>query len=203
MYGDFVLQVDGVVGQVLDALQTADMDQETLVLFSSDNGPVWYDKDRDKFGHDAVGGLRGMKFDSWEGGHRMPFLVRWPGQGAANHVCDQTIVFSDLLATFAEMVNLKQLPPGMAEDSVSFLPYLTDPNRPAEIRPPVVHDRWTVREGDWKLILPKRGKNSAKGATAQLYNLKTDLAEQTNLVTRHPDIAQRLEARLSSFSKKK
>ncbi len=197
MYGDFVLQVDGVVGQVLDALQTAGMDQDTLVVFSSDNGPVWYDKDRDRFGHDAVGGLRGMKFASWEGGHRMPFLIRWPARAAANHVCEQTVVFSDLLATLAELVNLRRIPQGMAEDSVSFLPYLTDPNRQPEKRPPVIHDKWTVRDGDWKLILPRQRKK----ATAQLYNLKADLAEQTNLVTRHPDIAQRLEEHLSSFNR--
>lgn len=200
MYGDFVLQVDAVVGQVLDALKTASMDQDTLVLFFSDNGPVWYDKDREKFGHDAVGGLRGMKFASWEGGHRMPFLVRWPRKVAGGRVCGQTVVFSDLLATFAALVNLKQMPQGMAEDSVSFLPYLVDVDKPPAKRAPIIHDRLTVRDGDWKLILPKLKGNIQGSPAGELYNLKTDLAERTNLISKHPDIAQKLAAQLSSFN---
>ncbi len=201
MYGDFVLQVDGVVGQLLDALQRAGMQEDTLVMFSSDNGPVWYDKDRERFEHDAVGGLRGMKFASWEGGHRMPFLVRWPRQIAANRVCEQTVVFSDLWATLADIVDLEQMPSGMAEDSVSFLSYLCEPDRPSEMRKPIVHDRWTVRDGDWKLILPKQREKVKNAATAQLYNLKTDLTEQKNVISRHPDIAARLEKHLTNFNR--
>jgi hypothetical protein len=91
----------------------------------------------------------------------------------------------------------------MAEDSVSFLPYLTDPNRQPDKRPPIVHDKWTVRDGDWKLILPRQRKKPENTATAQLYNLKTDWAEQTNLVARHPNIAQKLEEHLSSFNQAK
>ena len=192
LYGDFVLQVDAVVGQVLDALKTAGMDQDTLVIFSSDNGPLWYDKDRERFGHDSSGGLRGKKFDSWEGGHRMPFLVRWPRMVSANRVCDQTIVFSDVLATFAELIDFKQIPPGMAEDSVSFLSYLLDDNKKPEKRPPIIHDKWTVREGEWKLILPKQNEKTKISVTAELYNLQNDLSESTNLISQHPEIVKRI-----------
>jgi arylsulfatase A-like enzyme len=198
MYGDFVHQVDAGIGQLLDALKAADIDQDTLVLFSSDNGPVWYEKDIERFSHDAVGGLRGMKFSSWEGGHRMPFIVRWPRRVAAGRVCGQTIVFSDVLASFAEMVQLKQIPDGMAEDSVSFLPYLFEADKEPAKRPPIIHNRWTIRDGDWKLILPRNKKKASKEPT-ELYNLKTDVSEQHNLIAQHPDIARRLEDELDAW----
>ena len=195
-YGDFVMQVDAGTGRVMQALQDAGLDRDTLVLFSSDNGPVWYDKDVEKYGHRSVGPLRGMKFSSWEGGHRMPFLVRWPNRIEPGNVCDQTIVFSDVLATFAQLTGLKQIPAGMAEDSVSFFPYLTDPSQSPTARPPIIQDAQTIRDGDWKLILPKRGQQNKP---AELYNLEADLSEQTNLYQQQPAVAQRLESRLKSF----
>jgi len=82
MYGDFAMMVDAMIGRVLAALDDAGMAENTLVIFTSDNGPVWYDKDVERFGHDSAGGLRGMKGDAWEAGHRMPLIVRWPGQVA-------------------------------------------------------------------------------------------------------------------------
>jgi len=200
MYGDFVMQVDAGVGRVLNALKTAEMNKNTLVLFSSDNGPVWYDKDRERFGHDATGGLRGMKFASWEGGHRMPFLVRWAEGISESRTCDQTVVFSDLLATLAELVGLKQIRAGMAEDSVSFLPYLVDAKKKTSPRSPIIHDRRTIRDGDWKLILPKRPKRSNnKKAVAELYNLKEDRAEQNNQISEQPEIARKLKQKLDGW----
>lgn len=201
MYGDFVMQVDAGVGRVLDALRSAEMDRDTLVLFSSDNGPVWYEKDVQRFGHDAVGGLRGMKFSSWEGGHRMPFLARWPARVAPGGVCERTVAFADFLATFAELVG-GTIPEGMAEDSLSFLPYLLDADKVPAMRPPIIHDRSTIRDGDWKLILAGRSRKKAGAENAaQLYNLKDDIGEKNNLLTQHPDIARRLEQQLESWLK--
>lgn len=206
MYGDFVMQVDDVVGQVLDALKLVNMDNNTLVLFTSDNGPVWYDKDRLKFGHDAVGGLRGMKFASWEGGHRMPFLIRWPAKAPAGKVCDHTVDFVDVLATCAALTGAatnteKPLPKGMAEDGVSFLASLLNPDKPAAPRPAIIHNRFTIRDGDWKLIAPKRnGKGKPRGPH-ELYNLKDDLAEKHNLAETKPDMVKAMEARLNAFLK--
>lgn len=199
MYGDFVLQVDAGVGRVLKALKTKGIDQDTLIVFSSDNGPVWYEKDIEKFGHDAVGGLRGMKFSSWEGGHRMPFLARWPRRVPGGRTCDQTVVFSDMLATLAEIVGRKKIPDDMAEDSVSFRSHLLNPSQPAVRRPPIIHDRWTIRVGDWKLILPKQGRRARKNAAPELYNLKSDRSEQNNLIAERPEIVQRLKEALTSF----
>lgn len=199
MYGDFVMQVDAAVGRVMDALDEAGIKQDTLLLFSSDNGPVWYAKDVNRFGHRSAGVLRGRKGSSWEGGHRMPFVARWPGRTAGKSVCHQTIVFSDVFATLAELVGLEQIPEGMAEDSVSFLPYLLDAAKAPEKRAPIIHDRWTVRDGDWKLILPKNKHKAKKYPAGELYNLREDLSEQHNLISEHPEMAQRLHERLSSL----
>ncbi|MCA9120523.1 MAG: arylsulfatase [Planctomycetaceae bacterium] len=199
LYGDFVMQVDAGVGRVLDALDATGVARDTLIVFTSDNGPVWYEKDIDQFGHDAVGGLRGMKFDSWEGGHRMPFLVRWPDRVGQGRACEQTIAFSDILATLADMVGLEQLPQGAAEDSISFLPYLLDSAKPPARRPPIIHDRSTIRDGDWKLILPKQKGKASRESMVQLYNLKEDVSEKHNLASQYAEVASRLEHALSSW----
>ena len=197
MYGDFMMQVDHGIGRLLNALATHDMEKNTLVLFSSDNGPVWYDKDREKFGHDAVGGLRGMKFSSWEGGHRMPFLVRWPGTIASGSVCEQTVSFADVFSTFADLTGLKSIPEGMAEDSVSFASYLKDSDQPNTGRAPIIHNRSAIRDGDWKYIEQGGRRGAANGP--ELYNLKTDLGEQDNLAEAQPEIAERLRQGLRDF----
>jgi arylsulfatase A len=203
MYGDFVMQVDAAIGCVLDALDAAGLTEDTLVFFSSDNGPVWYDKDREKFGHDAVGGLLGMKFSSHEGGHRMPFIARWPGKTTPGSVCEQTIAFSDVFATLAELVDLKQIPKGVAEDSVSFLPYLLDSAKAPAARAPLVHDDRTLRDGDWKLILPRkkreRGSKDANPTTAEIYNLREDLAEQHDLFAEQAERARKMQEKLKAI----
>ncbi len=199
LYGDFVMQVDAVVGEVLTALTENGLHDNTLVLFSSDNGPVWFDKDVERFQHDSAGGLRGRKASSWEGGHRMPFLARWPGKIPAGSVSPQTICFSDLFATLGEMLGLEPLRDASGSDSVSFWPCLLDPNTQLA-RPPIVHDGGTIRAGDWKLILPRpagKGPLGAKYAeTGELYNLREDLAEQKNLIAEQPDRAKALHGQL-------
>ena len=93
MYGDFVMMVDAMIGRVLAALDQNGLTDNTLVFFSSDNGPVWYESDSERFGHSSVGELRGMKADAWEGGHRMPFIARWPATITPGTSSDQTISF--------------------------------------------------------------------------------------------------------------
>ena len=199
LYGDFVMQVDAAVGQVLAALDGAGMARDTLVLFSSDNGPVWYDKDREKYGHDSAGGLRGMKATSWEGGHRVPFIARWPGRIAPGLVSARTIVFSDVFATLAELVGLERIPQGMAEDSVSFLPWLAESAKAPAPRAPVVHDARTLRDGDWKLILPRGKGGQGNKPAGELYNLREDVAEQHNLILAEPAQAARMRAKLEAI----
>jgi arylsulfatase A len=210
MYGDFVMMVDAQIGRVLAALEKAGMTQDTLLVFASDNGPVWHPADVARFHHDAAGGLRGMKADAWEAGHRMPFIVRWPGRVKAGSVSDQTICFTDLLATFADICGAK-LPAGAGPDSFSFLPVLQG-QHPADqpIRGSIVMQAGSssammIRSGDWKLITqlgsggfsqPKTIKPEPGEPAGQLYNLRADLAETNNLYLKHPEIVARLEAEL-------
>jgi arylsulfatase A len=210
MYGDFVMMVDAQIGRVLAALERAGLMQDTLLVFTSDNGPVWHPADVARFGHDASGGLRGMKGDAWEAGHRMPFIVRWPGRVKPGTVSDQTICFTDLLATFADVCGAK-LPAGVGPDSFSFLPVL-EGRQPKDqpIRGPIVmragsSSAMLIRSGDWKLInqLGSGGFTQPKTITpgpgdpaGQLYNLRNDPAETNNLYLKHPEIVARLEAEM-------
>ena len=138
--------------------------------------------------------------------HRMPFIARWPGKTPAGSVSDQTIDFADVLATLAEIVELEKIPTGMAEDSVSFLPDLIDPSKSIERRAPILHNKWTLRDGDWKLIKglgsggfskPSRVKSGEGDPAGQLYNLAEDRGESTNLYPRHPDIVRQLLAEMA------
>jgi arylsulfatase A-like enzyme len=210
MYGDFVMMVDAQIGRVLVALEKMDLAKDTMVIFTSDNGPVWRPVDKQRFGHDPSGGLRGMKGDAWEGGHRMPFIVRWPGQVKSGTVSDQAICFTDLLATVADICGTK-LPAGAGPDSFSFLPVLqgTHPDGKA-IRGPIVMQAGSspammIRSGDWKLInqLGSGGFSDPKTITpgpgdpaGQLYNLRADLAETNNLFLSHPEVVTRLEGEM-------
>ena len=215
MYGDFVMTVDAQIGRVLAALEKADMMRNTLLVFTSDNGPMWLPADVARFGHNAVGGLRGMKADAWEGGHRMPFIVRWPERVKAGTVSAQTICFTDLLATFADVCGVK-LPTGAGPDSFSFLPVLE--GRQPEgwpIRGPIVMQAGSssammIRSGDWKLInqlgsggftQPKTIKPGPGDPAGQLYNLRDDPAETNNLFLKYPEIVARLEAEMQRIVK--
>jgi arylsulfatase A len=214
MYGDFMAMVDAKIGEILQALEQEGMAEETLVIFTSDNGPVWYEKDILRFGHDSSGGLRGMKGDAYEGGHRMPFIVRWPGVVGPSSVTNQTISFTDLLATFAEIVD-KDLPENAGEDSFSILPVLTGSQPESEaIRPPVVvtlgRGMRSIQDGTWKLIdgLGSGGFTSPSyiepgpgDPEGQLYNLEDDLAETNNLWHEYPEIVDRLKKLLEEYDR--
>jgi arylsulfatase A len=203
-YGDYTMMVDAMIGRVLAALDAAKMRENTLVFFSSDNGPVWYPADIQRTGHDSKAGLRGMKASSWEGGHRMPFIARWPGKAKAGAVTAQTICFTDLLATFAALVD-KPLPPDAGPDSFNFLPVLLGKQKEnVPVRPNLllVH---SLRVGPWKWIegrepvlfqVPKAGTYPAKSdPPGQLYNLAEDPHETTNVAAAHPDIVADLKAK--------
>ena len=207
MYGDFVVMVDAMVGRVLEALDDTGIADDTLVIFTSDNGPVWYEQDVQRFGHDSSGGLRGMKADAWEAGHRMPFLVRWPGQVKPSSTATQLVSFVDVLATLADITGAQSDAVG-ATDSVSFLPALRGQAQPARgslvLRSGSGH--FTVREGDWKYIdrlgsggfsKPSRREPNPGQPPGQLYNLTEDLGERDNVYADNPEIVKRMQATLS------
>lgn len=215
MYGDFLMMVDAQIDRVLDALEAAGMSENTLLVFSSDNGPVWYDADVKRFGHDSSGGLRGMKADAWEAGHRMPFIVRWPGRVEKGSVSDQIICFTDILATLGEVTGAN-LPEGAGPDSHSFLPVLKgEQTEDQPVRPPVVmssgNGTMLIRSGDWKLINqlgsggfsePKHLEPGPGDPEGQLYNLADDPGETINLYSKHPDIVARLKFEMKQIVEK-
>jgi arylsulfatase A-like enzyme len=204
MYGDFVLQVDDTVGRILGALDRRGLRDDTLVVFSSDNGPVWYDADEARFGHRSTGLLRGMKADAWEGGHRVPFVARWPGAIPADSVSHQTLCLTDMMATFASIVGTS-LPPDAGEDSYDMLPALRGATAP--VRDVTLHKKGAtaIRAGRWKLIThlgsggfskPGRVDPAPGGPGGQLYDLDADPGETNNRWSDEPAVVARLEARL-------
>ncbi len=211
MYGDFVTMVDAMVGRVLASLEAAGMADDTLVIFSSDNGPVWYARDVERFGHDGVGGLRGMKGDAWEGGHRMPFIVRWPGKVVPGSASRQLVCFTDVLATLSAIVGY-ELESDEGPDSFDFLPQLMGESPSVGTARNVLVMKssaglMTVREGNWKLIdglgsggfsEPAVVKPEAGQPAGQLYDLATDLRETNNLYDKRPDLVKHLKQILAS-----
>jgi arylsulfatase A-like enzyme len=201
-YGDFVAQVDDAVGQVLRTLDKLALRDNTLVIFSSDNGPVWYPQDVQRYAHRSAGPLRGMKGDVWEGGHRMPFIVRWPGRVQPGTTSGQLICFTDVMATFADILGAK-LPQDAGEDSFSFLPLLLGKKRDKPVRDTMIHPAglYGIRHGRWKLILglgsggfskPRRRKPGPGEPKGQLYDLQADLGETRNVYADHPEVVERL-----------
>ncbi len=213
MYGDFLMMVDSEIGRVLATLRKAGMEEDTLLVFTSDNGPVWYDTDTERFGHDSSGGLRGMKADAWEAGHRMPFIVRWPQRVQAGTMSRQLVCFTDLMATFADLFGVT-LPVEAGPDSFSFLPTLTGQKQATtSMRTRFVMRAgsaasMTIRSGEWKLITglgsggfskPSRVKSGPGEPHGQLYNLAEDISETTNLYAKHPEIVAQLTAEMKTI----
>lgn len=217
MYGDFMAMVDYMIGRVLISLEQSGMKDDTLVIFSSDNGPVWYDKDTERYEHASTGGMRGMKGDAYEGGHRMPFLVRWPTDIEAGSVSDQTICFTDVLATVAEITG-RELKEDEGPDSFSFLPALMgNSKKHTEARAPLVlqsaRGHFSIRSGKWKYInglgsggfsdgfanAYKAKKPGPNDPTAQLFDMEKDPGETTNLWSRNQSVVKRLSKQLDEL----
>jgi arylsulfatase A len=212
-YGDFVAQVDAVVGEVLQALERNGMAENTLVIVTSDNGcsPSADFPALARLGHNPSGPLRGYKADIFEGGHRIPFVARWPGRVKAGATCNDTICLTDLMATVAAIVG-EPMPVDMGEDSVSILPDLlgtaAGPVREATVHHSV-NGSFAIRQGSWKLILspdsggwspPRPGSPEAKGLPpVQLYELTRDPGERQNVQAEHPEIVDRLTKLLQRY----
>jgi arylsulfatase A-like enzyme len=210
-YGDFVAQVDASVGRVLKALDDAKLADSTLLIFTSDNGAHWLPADIEKWGHRANGELRGQKSDIWEGGHRVPFMVRWPGRVAAGSTSKEMICLTDFLATAAAVVGAR-LPTDAGEDSYNLLPALRGDKLDKPIREAVVHHSgdgtFAIRQGPWKLALargshgfsnPKNIQPKPGEAKGQLYNLDDDPQERNNLWLQKPEIVARLTRLLEKY----
>lgn len=212
-YGDFVMQVDDSVGHVLEALERLGLDRSTLVVFTSDNGcsPEADFPALARHGHQPSGPFRGTKADIFEGGHRVPFLARWPGKIRPGSTCNDTICLTDLMATCAAIAEAK-LPADAGEDSVNLLPDLLGTAQ-GPLREATVHHSingsFAIRQGPWKLALcpdsggwsaPRPGRPEANGLPPiQLYNLHDDPGERHNLQAENPDVAARLTRLLERY----
>ena len=217
-HGDFIHELDYVVGELLATLDKLGVADNTLVIFTSDNGPETTSvvHMRADHGHDGARPWRGMKRDQWEGGHRVPFLVRWPAKVKPGTTTAQLVSLTDVMATVAAIVGA-ELPENAAEDSFNMLPALLGRNS-GPIRPYLLTQAFggartlSIRRGQWKyldhtgsggnryqnkpelkpFVLPE----TAPGALGQLYNLEDDPGETRNLYCERPEIVKELRALL-------
>jgi len=215
-HGDFILEMDWIVGELLKELKMLGVDQETLVIFSSDNGPevpTTIAMRRDH-GHDGARPWRGVKRDQWEGGHRVPLIIRWPGVVKQGGISHQIVSLTDLFATCAGIVGSK-IPDGAAEDSFSFFAQMMGHSMDEGARPYLLQQTMSldlsIREGRWKYLDHRGsgGNNYARegewgmrqfalpendpDAPGQLYDLETDPGETLNLYSKRPEIVKRLK----------
>jgi arylsulfatase A len=210
-YGDFVQMVDALVGDFLKELDENALSDNTLVIFTSDNGPYWRPEYIERFGHHAADKYRGMKADIWDGGHRIPFIVRWPGTVEANSQRDQLTTLTNLMATIADIHGV-ELGDGAGMDSESILPVLKGAN--SKNLHPVIHHSsrgvFAIRVGEWKYIegLGSGGFSEPRtlepldgGPTGQLYNLALDPSEKDNLFMENPEKVKELQDRLDQIRK--
>ncbi|MBK1825545.1 sulfatase family protein [Haloferula rosea] len=210
-YGDFQMQTDHVIGEIMKAVDASDFADNTLVIVTADNGCSKAARiDRlEAQGHFPSAHLRGSKADLWDGGHRVPFIVRWPKVVKAGSTSDQTIGLTDLMATCAELSGAT-LPDNAGEDSISFAPALKGETIESTRKGVIHHSisgHFAYRQGKWKLLLAKGSggwtspteKQVKKGApVAQLYDLEADPGETKNLYESHPEVAERLLKQLES-----
>jgi arylsulfatase A len=223
LYGDFVCEVDWVVGRVMQALERKGITENTLLVFTSDNGPECitaaaggtYEHAR-QFRHYSMAHLRGVKRDTWEGGHRVPFIARWPRVTPAGSKCDQLITLGDLIASCAELLGV-ELRERDAEDSVSMLPLLRGDTQTV-IRDSAIHHshfgRFAIRKSHWVFIDAPNGDDNRepdwfrkeRGYTThdypgELFDLREDIAQRVNLYGEHPEAVQELSTLLKQVTK--
>jgi arylsulfatase A len=222
-YGDFVMQTDWVLGQIMRALDEAGVSDNTLLVFTSDNGFAPYVgvqpsgggmeryKEIEKLGHYPSADRRGYKSDIWDGGHRIPLIIRWPARIKPGSTCDQLVSLTDFMATCADILGTK-LPDQAGEDSVSMLPALlgTDgkPLREAVVYHSI-HGSFAIQQGRWKLGLcpdsggwsaPRRFTPEAKALPAtQLYDMQKDIGERRNESESHPEVVAQLSELLKKY----
>lgn len=212
-YGDFVVEIDHYVGEIINTLGKNGLLSSTLIIFSSDNGPenICYERIKD-YNHYSMGPLRGVKRDNWEGGHRVPLIVRWPGIVKENTQSDQLVCLTDWLATFADMVGQK-LSPDTGEDSKSIMPILHGQKTGQPVRESVIYHtyrgQFAIRYKNWVYIDYKTGDannepewfREERGVTAhdlpaELYDLDSDPQQTFNLFDKYPGKAKDLKIML-------
>ena len=195
VYGDFIMEIDDLVGKVNAALVEEGMDRNTILIFSSDNGALLIRGDKERHGHSVNGVLRGGKALPYEGGHRVPFLLKWPAVVPAGTVTDATVNHTDIFATLIDILGVRDENGYLSSaiESHSFLHVLKDPDATFE-RPAMFNTNSTCRIGDWKIVA---GRKVLQGdvleiSRIELYNLDEDLSEVTDLSKDNPECLEQL-----------
>ncbi|MBK3515790.1 sulfatase family protein [Carboxylicivirga marina] len=209
VYGDFVAMTDDVVGQIMQTIEKQGITDNTILIFTSDNGSHWLPSDIERFKHTANHAYSGMKSDIWEGGHRVPFIVRWPEKIKAQSTSTKAICSTDLMASLAELT-LQDIPES-AEDSYSFLSALKGASKVnIEDRVMIHHSvngTFAIRKGPWKLIDTKgsggwslpEDKCDKDAPPQQLFNMEDDIVEQNNRYSEYPEIVRDLNTLLWKY----
>lgn len=214
-YGDFVVETDDACGQLLQALKDSGQADNTVVIFSADNGPERYAYARDKkYDHWSAKPFRGLKRDIYEGGHHVPFVVKWPGVTRAGEVSQALVSQVDIMATLAEKLQF-ELPETAAEDSHSLVPILAGES--SSVRSSHVHNTYkggyAIRSGKWLLIDAKHGYVSARNkewevkheypkdddAPVELYDLTVDIGQRNNVAADYPDQVATMRSLLNTI----
>lgn len=213
--GDMILELDGTIGKIVDTLKNLDVWENTLLIFTSDNGPHPKTEEITIHGHNPTGSLRGQKADIWEGGHRIPFIASWPDKIKPGTVSDELICLTDLLGTCAAIMD-EPLPEDAGEETRSMLPVLYgDQSNRESVVHHSISGMFSIRRGDWKLIqgkgsggfesqpadtqvigIPSQGRWKADDSPGQLYHIKEDVMEEKNVYLENPDIVQALTKEL-------
>ncbi|GHC58639.1 sulfatase family protein [Roseibacillus persicicus] len=214
-YGDFVVQTDDIVGRLIKALKESGEYENTIIIFSADNGPEHYAYARDeRFGHWSAEPFRGLKRDIYEGGHHVPFLIKWPGKTEAGTVEDALVSQIDIMATLASYLDFP-LPADAAEDSHDLVPLLD--GSVEKVRDFHIHNtakgKYAIRVGDWLYIDQPSGNHNGRKALAfekrrnypeddqkvALYNLKEDIAQRHNLAAKNPEKVAEMKAEMKKI----
>lgn len=207
MYGAFVSMVDDYIGQLIDYIDQLGLSEETMIVFTSDNGPYWKLPYIKNFNHRAAGNLKGMKGDIYDGGHRIPFIVKWPGKVKAGSISDHPNTLANFYATMADLVGVSSA----VHDSHSIYKVLIDENHIPDVKPIIHHSsrgHFAIRSGNWKMI-EKWGSGGFSPPTfletpvgqlqERLYNLEEDIAEVNDLSPKKPKQLEKLKLQLDSI----
>lgn len=219
LYGDFLMEIDSEIGRLIHALETSGFKDNTLIMLSSDNGPVWYPNNIKKYQHSSAGTLRGMKADAFEGGHRVPFIACWPGKIPANTVCNETICLTDMMSTMAAAAGVN-LSGTSGKDSYNILPLLLGEQKKTA-RETTIHQAQflAIRKGKYKFLDgndsggfsniefldnndPEKYRYievSSNAPQGQLYNLEEDPGETNNLFNHRPETVKELKKILDAY----
>jgi arylsulfatase A-like enzyme len=211
-YGDFVHQVDHTIGEIMKAVEATGKAEDTIFIVTSDNGSHWRPQDVEKYDHDAHNGRRGMKADAYEAGHRVPLIIRWPGEAPAGEASDALVGLNDIYAMVADVIG-HEIAADEAEDSVSFLQAVNWPDNAGQ-RDHLIHHSvngsFAIRMGRWKLIdtlgsggftEPRGGKAEPGQPEYQLFNMVTDEAEENDVAKDWPTVAENLLEKLAEVKR--